>query len=569
MTITLWTIFEILINFYQGGLETWFIYKFLTPRSHERAKIWAVIFAVCEGCLVTAFNYFTVFEGFGSALYWASLLVFAFCFFSDNAVKKFLSISLSQVAILLITSLELNAVSSFFKISLRKLVVEQSLLRFVTLIMIQISIFIVFRLILMAFKHTDDYTASDWVTIIAVLIISFFLVMVIHELSLSADYGHRLYINLSYMLVFVLNILIFWIINSLIKKNRKLKEMEIVKLREQYLEQFIGNAESQYDAMRKLRHDIKDKYETVNELLKVQKIDETRKFISESFDLIGKSESYVKTKNNIVNAIVNAKLTMASSLGIKISCITVSDFEGIKGTDLCDLLSNTLENAITACKEIADDANKFLYLKIDRETDTYTFLIKNSIDHSVMDSNPRLTTTKADKKQHGLGTSIIREIDGSVIISFLTNYAEFAVKGYDVGAFRYILKNQPDYVYTKQLNSIIAECQQRFRTFTFNNKNLSFKFRLTDILYFEGHRRKVSLFTVNGELEYGGDFSTVCGELLKYNFAIINRGILVNLDHIQNITKYDIILSNGRKIPIGKTYKDEIVARYLNYATGR
>ena len=28
-------------------------------------------------------------------------------------------------------------------------------------------------------------------------------------------------------------------------------------------------------------------------------------------------------------------------------------------------------------------------------------------------------------------------------------------------------------------------------------------------------------------------------------------------------------LSNGRKIPIGKTYKDEIVARYLNYATGR
>ena len=106
-------------------------------------------------------------------------------------------------------------------------------------------------------------------------------------------------------------------------------------------------------------HDIKDKYETVNELLKVQKIDETRKFISESFDLIGKSESYVKTKNNIVNAIVNAKLTMASSLGIKISCITVSDFEGIKGTDLCDLLSNTLENAITACKEIADDANKF------------------------------------------------------------------------------------------------------------------------------------------------------------------------------------------------------------------
>ena len=79
----------------------------------------------------------------------------------------------------------------------------------------------------------------------------------------------------------------------------------------------------------------------------VQKIDETRKFISESFDLIGKSESYVKTKNNIVNAIVNAKLTMASSLGIKISCITVSDFEGIKGTDRKSTRLNSSHNVIS------------------------------------------------------------------------------------------------------------------------------------------------------------------------------------------------------------------------------
>ena len=410
MTITAWTIFEILINFYQGGLETWFIYKFLTPRSQRTAKIWAIIFAVCEGVLVTAFNHFTIFEGFGSALYWVSLLVFAFCFFSDNAIKKILSISISQVTILFVTSIELNVISSLFRISVKELVLNQGLLRFVTLIIIQISIFIVLRLELMIFRHTDDYTASDWITIIAVLIISFILVTLIHEISLSADFSYRLYINLSYLIIFILNVLIFWIIHSLIEKNRELKEMEIVKLREQYLEQFIGNAESQYDAMRKLRHDIKDKYETVNELLKVQKIEEASRFISESFDLIEKSESYVKTNNNIVNSIVNAKLTMASSLGIKISCITVSDFEGIKETDLCDLLSNTLENAITACKEIADDANKFLYLKIDRETDTYTFLIKNSIDHSVMDRNPRLATTKHDKKRHGLGTSIIKEI---------------------------------------------------------------------------------------------------------------------------------------------------------------
>ena len=43
----------------------------------------------------------------------------------------------------------------------------------------------------------------------------------------------------------------------------------------------------------------------------------------------------------------------------------------------------------------------------------------------------------------------IRQTDKSVIISFLTNYTEFAVQGYEVNAFRYILKNQPDYMYTQ------------------------------------------------------------------------------------------------------------------------
>lgn len=124
-------------------------------------------------------------------------------------------------------------------------------------------------------------------------------------------------------------------------------------------------------------------------------------------------------------------------------------------------------------------------------------------------------------------------------------------------------------MYTKQLNSIVDECKQRFKTFSFTNKNISFKFRLADIIYFEGHKRKVSLFTITGELEYGGDFTEICSELIKYNFILINRGLLVNLEQIQNISKSDIILSNGRKIPIGRTYKEEVVSRYLDFAAGR
>lgn len=163
----------------------------------------------------------------------------------------------------------------------------------------------------------------------------------------------------------------------------------------------------------------------------------------------------------------------------------------------------------------------------------------------------------------------IRQFDQSVIISFLTNYDEFAVKGYEVNAFRYILKNQPDYLYTQQLSSIFEECNQRFKTYKFSNRNLSFKFRLIDILCFEGHKRKVIIFTSTGEIEYSGNFTEVCSELLKYNFIIVNKGLLVNLEHIQKINRHDIILSNGKKIPIGRTYKDSVVSDYLDFTTRR
>lgn len=72
--------------------------------------------------------------------------------------------------------------------------------------------------------------------------------------------------------------------------------------------------------------------------------------------------------------------------------------------------------------------------------DLLSFYVKGMYEVIILDVEmPDLTGLQTAER--------IRQIDGSVIISFLTNYAEFAVKGYDVGAFRYILKNQPDYVY--------------------------------------------------------------------------------------------------------------------------
>ena len=164
---------------------------------------------------------------------------------------------------------------------------------------------------------------------------------------------------------------------------------------------------------------------------------------------------------------------------------------------------------------------------------------------------------------------MIRRTDKNVIISFLTNYAEFAIQGYEVNAFRYILKTQPDYILKQQLDSIFEESSQRFKTYSFRNRNISFTFKLDDIICFEIHGRIVTLTTKKGTIEYYGDFSAICEELIPYNFVVTNKGVLVNIEHIQKIIKNDIYLTAGIVFQIGRTYKDSIVAKYTSFTTRR
>jgi sensor histidine kinase regulating citrate/malate metabolism len=186
--------------------------------------------------------------------------------------------------------------------------------------------------------------------------------------------------------------------------------MKILSVKEQYMEQYVNNAETQYELIRKIRHDIKNQLATVYELLSNGKTEDAIGFIEQSNGIVKATMTFVQTNNSVANAIINSKLTAASTLGIKVSCITISDFTGINELDLCDLLSNILENAITACEMMSADSNRFIYLEIGKENNIYTFLVKNSVHCSVLNTNPQLKTTKSDKLNHGLGTAIIKDI---------------------------------------------------------------------------------------------------------------------------------------------------------------
>lgn len=406
----LWNGFELLINYYQGFIMIWFVYRFLTPQSIKKAKIFLLVFSVIFGTTITLLNRYTLYEGITSTLYIVILLVYAVIAFNDKIIKKILSTIIPNILLLLITSVELNLISSLNKISVKDLITNDNGVRFMTLIVIQISLWLSLKSIIKLFKFSDSYTLSDWSPIIIVLISSFILVSLLHVLSLGANDTQRLYVNLSYLVIIILNFLMFYVIYLLYLKNAQIKNMKIMSVKEQYMEQYVNNAKTQYEMIRKIRHDIKDQLSTVYELLSNDKTEEAMGFIEQSSSIVKATMTFVQTNNSVANAIINSKLSTAATLGIKVSCITVNDFVGINELDLCDLLSNTLENAINACEAMPLNPNRFIYLEISKENNIYSFMVKNSLDKSVIRDNPKLKTTKKDSINHGLGISIIRDI---------------------------------------------------------------------------------------------------------------------------------------------------------------
>ena len=57
----------------------------------------------------------------------------------------------------------------------------------------------------------------------------------------------------------------------------------------------------------------------------------------------------------------------------------------------------------------------------------------------------------------------IRERDGGVLIVFITNMAQYAIRGYAVGALDYVLKPVPYFAFSQQLQKALGQLEKRER----------------------------------------------------------------------------------------------------------
>lgn len=171
----------------------------------------------------------------------------------------------------------------------------------------------------------------------------------------------------------------------------------------------IDDLKEQERKIAKIRHDYKNHVITGLSLLKNGETLRAQEYFSKYIDQeLSKVQVYVDTSNALVNAVVNEKFRLCYQKGITAEAEISFVEQKIDDIDLCAVLFNLLDNAIEACEKL--DKERSLKLVIFQHKAYLVVRVENTSGDNVLENNPSLKTTKADKAHHGLGVRIVKDI---------------------------------------------------------------------------------------------------------------------------------------------------------------
>lgn len=145
----------------------------------------------------------------------------------------------------------------------------------------------------------------------------------------------------------------------------------------------------------------------------------------------------------------------------------------------------------------------------------------------------------------------IRKMNREVFLVFITSHIEYAVKGYEANAFRYLLKPLSQEVMRNLLIDIQREREKK-KSISVKTTDAEILLPLQELLYISAEDKCTVLYTKSQH--YISDYSLKKYEeqLREYGFFRIHRKYLVNLYHHKGTQAGKIILSSGLSLPITK-----------------
>lgn len=146
------------------------------------------------------------------------------------------------------------------------------------------------------------------------------------------------------------------------------------------------------------------------------------------------------------------------------------------------------------------------------------------------------------------------------LIVYITAFLDYVQSGYEVKAFRYLLKDQ----IPQKLPTVLQDIRQELVgwEYVFQKGKELVRLDRRDIWYLESRGRLLYLSAAEGEYSFYGSLDRE-GQVLGGQFLRCHRSYLVNCGKIKSYRKAELTLYNGTLIPVSRSYAENVKKRLM------
>ena len=160
----------------------------------------------------------------------------------------------------------------------------------------------------------------------------------------------------------------------------------------------------------------------------------------------------------------------------------------------------------------------------------------------------------------------IRETDSECLLIFISSSKEYALQGFEVRAFDYLLKPLSEERFQKTTDLCQNELAKHIRYIEVKESRTLVKIPLNEIIYTDYYNHYIQIHTAARLIRSYQQFDVFSPLLLCYpQFLCCYRTCIVNMDHVDSVDKHDFVMENGERVPITRGNRNSIYQQYADY----
>lgn len=365
-------------------------------------------------------------------LVYMALLFIAYKLFCGNIKEKIFFVTMFYFFLIFGDIVAVNIISKFIGRDVKDIIANQTWARILFSQISKLLLFIILRVIKSNYvERESDIPRYYWYWILFVYLISginllviFNISLILNELGVGIQYL-TIIINMGSLLIVAITYYVFIKLNRFYRKSSNYK---IIEIKNEMLRKEIEEKEKIYEEVRKTHHDFKNHIICIEKLLKQGKLELANEYIDNLKEEKFQDYTWIKTGNDVVDAILNQKRSEGEKKNIDIDMkVIIPDNINIRPMDLCIILGNAIDNGIEANEKIEDIDKRNIKVRINPYKDYLFMEISNPTICNPIDEYGQLKTSKANKEKHGFGmksmATVVEKYNG--ILSYEYDKGEF------------------------------------------------------------------------------------------------------------------------------------------------